>query len=259
MTNFQRDLSIVSAEIESLQTRSTNLNQRLENRRTVEQLLGPAVEDISIPPPIIRTIAQGPIDETWIQALEALEKKSKNIDAKLKEADGLRAATDIQPLLEKLDQCAVERIRDYFVSQIKALRSPNINAQIIQRNGLVQYRDLYTFLAKHHGQLAGEIAQAYINTMRWYYLSNFTRYQEALEKVPRIVVDKSDALGMDSSQKGKDVQPGLSAKLTVFHSQTTIIVRRCPCSGQTSRYTWSSKLKCPHDIPCRRTPPSSTN
>lgn len=97
---------------------------------------------------------------------------------------------------------AVERIRDYFISQIKGLRSPNINAQIIQQKTFLSYKDLYSFLAMHHSQLADEIGQAYTNTMRWYYLSNFTRYRQALEKISLYTVDKQDTLGADqTSQK----------------------------------------------------------
>ena len=96
---------------------------------------------------------------------------------------------------------AIERIRDFLVSQVKSLRSPNINAQIIQQRGFLAYKDLYGFLAAHHPQLAEEIGQAYVNTMRWYYLSHFTRYKLALEKMPLYTVDKSDALGAEPSQK----------------------------------------------------------
>lgn len=94
---------------------------------------------------------------------------------------------------------AIERIRDFFVLHIKSLRSPNINAQIIQQRAFLAYRDIYGFLAKHHPQLGEEIAQAYGNTMRWYYLSHFTRYKLALEKIPLYTVDKNDALGADQS------------------------------------------------------------
>ena len=93
----------------------------------------------------------------------------------------------------------MERIRDYLVAQIKSLRSPNINAQIIQQHGLLRYKDLYGFLSKHHAQLAEEIGQAYINTMRWYYLNNFIRYRQALDKLSLYHVDRYDALGIDQS------------------------------------------------------------
>ena len=83
------------------------------------------------------------------------------------------------------------------MSQIKALRSPNTNAQIIQQQYFLRYKDLYAFLVRHHSQLADELSQAYINTMRWYYSSHFMRYRQALEKIPLIAVDKPEALGVD--------------------------------------------------------------
>ena len=246
MANFQRELGAVSAEIEILQTRSTNLNTRLENRKVIEQLLGPAVEEILIPPPIFKTLSQGPIDQTWVEALSALEKKSTLIEAKLKRADGLRAAEDLKPLLEKLTQKVIERIRDYLVSQIKALRSPNINAQVIQQNGLDRFKDLFIFLAKHHRQLAEEIAQAYINTMRWYYLSHFMRYREALDKIPRTVVDRSDALGVDPSHRG-----GLASKNPDYHTNTnsqcckvSCLFTRCPIPWPAGRHSQPKQRKC---------------
>ena len=92
---------------------------------------------------------------------------------------------------------AVERIRDYLVAQIKAIRSPNMNAQIIQQHNLVRFKDLYSFLSKNNAKLAEEIGQAYVNTMRWYYLNHFTRYQEALNKMSIIRIGQMETLGSD--------------------------------------------------------------
>jgi hypothetical protein len=92
----------VSSEIESLQSRSTALNTKLENRRVVEKLLGPAVEDLSLSPGIIRMIAECPIDEAWIKALAELEKRSKAVDARVKEQKKMQALEDLVPLLENL-------------------------------------------------------------------------------------------------------------------------------------------------------------
>jgi len=98
---------------------------------------------------------------------------------------------------------AIERIRDYLVAQIKAFRSPNINAQIIQQQSLIKYKELYGFLSRNHPTLAEEIRQAYINTMRWYYLANFTRYSQALDKIKLYNTDRNDLLGGDPAlQKG---------------------------------------------------------
>lgn len=94
---------------------------------------------------------------------------------------------------------AVERIRDYLVSQIRALRSPNINAQLIQQQRLVRFKDLYSYLSRAHPTLAGELTQAYTNTMRWYYSSHFNRYLLALEKIKIYPSDRNDVLGGDPS------------------------------------------------------------
>ncbi|KAI4250279.1 MAG: hypothetical protein LQ352_005398, partial [Teloschistes flavicans] len=199
LTNFQQDLGAVSAEIETLQSRSTAMESKLENRKVVERLLGPAIEEVSIPPAVVTIISEGPIDSSWITALDELERWSKMIDGKARKSEKVMATSDVKPLLDDLTNKAVERIRDFLVSQIKALRSPNINAQIIQQQAFLRYKSLYTFLARHHPVLGEEIGQAYINTMRWYYLSNFTRYKLALEKIPVFVVDKNDAVGADQS------------------------------------------------------------
>ena len=102
LTSFQKDLGLVSAEIETLQSRSSALNTRLENRKIVEKLLGPAVEEISISPAVIRTITEGPIDDNWLKTLTELEKRSKTIESKMKAPDIIKAVADIKPLLDNL-------------------------------------------------------------------------------------------------------------------------------------------------------------
>ncbi|KAL9600049.1 MAG: hypothetical protein Q9219_003419 [cf. Caloplaca sp. 3 TL-2023] len=199
LTSFQQDLGAVSAEIETLQSRSTAMNTRLENRKVVENFLGPAIEEVSIAPVVITTIVEGTIDSSWVTALEELDKRSRRIKDRSKESQSMQAFSDLEPLLENLTNKAIERIRDFFVSQIKAIRSPKINAQIIQQQSFLRYKELYAFLARHHPILAEEIGQAYINTIRWYYLSNFSLYKQALEKMPVFSVDRGDAIGADPS------------------------------------------------------------
>ncbi|KAH9844958.1 Vps52 / Sac2 family [Teratosphaeria destructans] len=201
LTSFRADLAAVSSEIEHLQDRSTALNNKLQNRKIVEKVLGPEVDAFVIPPVTVRKITEGAVDEAWVKALEDLERRSKSIDAKIKEGKETIAALDIKPLIEDVSAKAVERIRDYVVAQIKALRSPSINAQVIQQNAFLRYRNVYGFLATRQPQLAEEIGQAYVNTMRWYYASHFTRYKAALDKLNLFTFDTLDMLGVDSAAK----------------------------------------------------------
>lgn len=102
LTSFQNDLGVVSAEIESLQNRSTGLSTKLENRKRVERILGPAVEEISIAPAIIRKIVDDSIDLEWLEALRTLQRRSKAIESKMKEPDQVLAVRDVKPLLDDL-------------------------------------------------------------------------------------------------------------------------------------------------------------
>lgn len=184
-----------------MQNRSVALNTKLENRKVVEKILGPAVEDMSISPQVVRKIAEGPVDEGFMRALSELDKRSKTIASKSAPHTELKALSDVKPLLTDLTNRATERIRDYIVAQIKAIRSPSINAQIIQQQAFSKYKDLYAFLAKHQPELASQICQAYIYTMRWYYLNHFTRYKVSLERLKIHALDRYDVLGEDPSSK----------------------------------------------------------
>ncbi|CAG8973831.1 hypothetical protein HYALB_00005576 [Hymenoscyphus albidus] len=205
LNSFQSDLAAVSTEIETLQARSTALSVRLENRKVVENGLGPIVEEISVSPAVVRKIVEGAIDEAWVRALAEVEKRSKAMEAKSREHRNIKGIDDLKPLLDNLTKKALERIRDFLVAQIKALRSPNINAQIIQQQHFIRYKDLYAFLHKYHSKLAEEIGQAYMNTMRWYFLNQFTRYLKALEKVKVHVLDKYDLLGQDDGTRKTNI------------------------------------------------------
>ncbi len=102
LTSFQTDLGAVSAEIETLQSRSTHLNSKLENRKKVEKLLGPVVEEITISPAVVRKISEGTIDDVWATALDELHARSKSMDTGETGSKKARALEDLKPLIESL-------------------------------------------------------------------------------------------------------------------------------------------------------------
>lgn len=102
LTSFQKDLGAVSAEIETLQSRSSALSTKLENRKVVEKLLGPAIEEITIAPSVVRLISDGPIDPSWMKALSELEKRSKAIHTKAEGSVKTAAISDVKPLVDDL-------------------------------------------------------------------------------------------------------------------------------------------------------------
>ncbi|KAF3942350.1 hypothetical protein ABW19_dt0209002 [Dactylella cylindrospora] len=209
LSSFKTDLGHVSAEIETLQNRSSALNTKLNNRKNVERLLGPIVDDVALPPSVIQIIAESDVNDAWVSSLQDADRKIKALDRR--KTQNIKAMEDVKPELERLTNRAIERLRDYFVAKIKSLRIPNTNAQIIQQNGFLRYKELFGFMARHHPQLADEISQAYINTMRWYYLSHFQRYQKALEKLKLHTIEKSDLLGLEETSRRGPLLPGMKS------------------------------------------------
>ena len=109
LNDFQRELGVVSAQIETLQARSVQLNAMLDNRRNVERLLGPAVEDTSVSPRAVRLIAEGPIDENWVRTLNDIEARTTSIEAKITASSSVKAIEDTRPLLTDIKNKVSER------------------------------------------------------------------------------------------------------------------------------------------------------
>lgn len=101
LTSFRNDLAAVSADIETLQARSTTLNVRLENRKAVEKALGPIVDELSVSPLVVSKVSEGHIDEAWVKVLAEVDKRAT---AQKKNAGQTqtKALADVGPLLEKL-------------------------------------------------------------------------------------------------------------------------------------------------------------
>ncbi|KAK7203699.1 Sac2 family-domain-containing protein [Myxozyma melibiosi] len=202
---FEKDLGLLSSEIETLQNRSIFLNRRLENRREVETRLAALIDDILIPPFAIKKILTGEINTQWISLIQILWTRLKRMELFKAEAQKISQSValidEIEPVLKMLADKAVERIRDFFVAKIKSLRVINTNAQVIQYSIFLKFRQLFAFLAYVNPQLCEDIIQGYINTMRWYYSSDFTRYVKALEKLKIRSIDRSSLIGAEGSKK----------------------------------------------------------
>lgn len=101
LADFRNDLSTVSADIETLQTRSSILSRRLENRKRIEKALGPLVEELSVSPETIYRITTSHIDEAWAKTLNELDKRASAVQ-KLSGTQQGKASEELVPILEKL-------------------------------------------------------------------------------------------------------------------------------------------------------------
>jgi hypothetical protein len=100
LSAFQTDLGTVSAEIESLQNRSLSLGRQLDNRRNVEKLLGPIIDDVVFPPNDIRRLVEGEVNESWVKALYQTDRRVSAINGK--DSMKVKAVQEVQPELENI-------------------------------------------------------------------------------------------------------------------------------------------------------------
>ena len=68
--------------------------------QTIEKMLGPIVEDIALAPHVVREIAEGEINDSWMKALQEAEQKIKSVEAR--EPENIKAVQDVKPELERI-------------------------------------------------------------------------------------------------------------------------------------------------------------
>lgn len=76
LLNFKSDLGNISSEIISLQKKSVEMSQRLNNRQSVRGHLSQFIDDISVSEDHIRIILEGDVtDKEFIKQLSVLSQK----------------------------------------------------------------------------------------------------------------------------------------------------------------------------------------
>ena len=198
LTQFGRDLNKLSDQMEFLQNRSNQLNSNIEDKKILDSMLTPLINDLAIPPQIVRSVCRGNINQKWVENLQFINEK-KEIYKKY-ENNGKKTGIpvlslhDLSKLLDLLEIKCVERIRNYLILQVKRLRRPDTASQLVQKE-MIEVKDIFQFLVTRNKKLANELRLAYCYTMRWYYKQHFLMYLSSLEKLNILQVDKNVLLG----------------------------------------------------------------
>ena len=131
-------------------------------------------------PFFLSKICNSDVDETYVQYLDALNRKITFISDKT--GQNVPAVNTIAPELERLKNKASEKIRDFLLEEIKILKKPKKNVNYHQKI-LLKYKNLNQFLVYHHPGTAAEIQENYVNIMNSYYQKSFSRYATSVLKL----------------------------------------------------------------------------
>ncbi|KAI9597322.1 Sac2 family-domain-containing protein [Syncephalis fuscata] len=199
LLGFQTSLAEVSRGIMHIQQSSATMTQHLHNRKIGQQALDRNLTKLVVPPSLIVTILQQPIDDPYMDALAILHAKLQY--ARRLEMDKTQLPSDLRDALERLRLAATARVRKFLLEKVESLRVPNTNVQIIQQAVLLRHQPAFRFLRKWHVEAASEILQSYINAMMLYYLDNFEQYSRGLWRLLAPVVEKNDLTIWDDTSK----------------------------------------------------------
>lgn len=190
LNNFEKTLKKLSIEMEFLEKRSNYLNNEINSKKLIDLKLKSIINDLIIPPNIIKSIIVDEINEKWCENIRFLNDKRQIYINYSQRENNIKSLSELIKLLELLEYKSIERIRDYIILNIKLLRDSNLKpSQLIQKN-LIEIKELFQFLKSKHLNLSIELRNAYIYTMRWYYYQNFVKYLHSIEKLNLIKFDK---------------------------------------------------------------------
>jgi vacuolar protein sorting-associated protein 52 len=215
LLGFQVDLKSLSGDIQSLQTKSRLLEVQLRNRTAANASIRDFLEQIVISPSIIHTISQGPINASWVAAVNEVNSIYCHVNTNNGNQAPL-ASDDVSPppsqtvcgleireMITTLRNTAVLRIRDYFLLQIALLRSnTQTNVRMIQVHGLLKYATLqHSFLQVSYPVIANEIYMVYCESMNRVFTYLFRTYQSQLLEldITRKHITRQDVIAIDDA------------------------------------------------------------
>ena len=220
LQGFQSSLTSVSSEISTMQDTSQTMGIKLGNRQKVQKSLNEVLEGVVVGQDLVmcvgfsidssfrtinstiltcRKICEGEVNEFYVAHLAELDKKMDFVSSV--QGRNIRAFKDVIPELEKLRLKAIDKLRDFLLNQVRALRNPLTNISMIQQNVLLRLRDAYLFVRDRHLECAMEVTNAYLNTVAVYYSNAFEKYCRSLLKLQQDTSGRLDLLGIEENAK----------------------------------------------------------
>lgn len=217
LTVFHNDLSVLSNQMNALQSKSLLLRQRLQNRRALEEKLRTMVSNTILDPRYIEVIFSDDANssranlDVWKECVEKLsgcllactefESLMQKGESSSVEAQSVKEAREVA---ESCRIMAITKLRPLLISTFAPLRSSlSTNLPVLQSVLLRSYRPLFMFLSQHAPRVAIDVQRAYVAAARLYFETGFRRYERSLAKIR----DKEKARRYEQSQNIAFAEP----------------------------------------------------
>lgn len=129
----------------------------------------------------------------------------------------VKAAHEMESTIEGLRIKALTQLPSFLLSLIRPLRSASTglstNLAVLQTSLLLKYQPFYAFVLRQSPKMAKQVERGYVNAARAYYETGMRRYARALGVIRSRTTDKSELIGVVSSDAALEVlektQPGV--------------------------------------------------
>ena len=224
--DFHNNLNALTKDLDFVKGKSSELSSLLKSNSSRLKDISPIVNDLIISPEVIDQVLRGKIDHKWLDCIDYLNDKQEIYHKYLEETDKEKPQDfdHLNEVLQILKAVCVERSKKFIVIRIKRLRDGHpVPAQRIQEE-LLQVKEIYQMIHKTKPELALGLREAYLNTMKWYYKTYFSRYIRSLTILQYVQIDSNFGLGhglSNTSVSGSYANYLFSGGRSLFASQVT--------------------------------------
>lgn len=146
--------------------------------------------------------------DLWLSAIIQLEEKITAIQAHQSRTK-VKAVVELDPVIDGLKTKALTQLPPFLLSLIRPLKSASTglstNLAVLQTSLLLKYQPFFAFLYRQSPRLAKQVERGYVNAARAYYETGMRRYARALGVIRARTVDKSELIGVVSSEAAQAV------------------------------------------------------
>ncbi|KAJ6241722.1 vacuolar protein sorting-associated protein [Anaeramoeba flamelloides] len=198
LDTFQNSLGSLPSEITSLQEETYSLHTKVTNRRNFEKKIDRVVEELALSQDFIHNLTHSPIDETYFEIVEILEKKLKYCNKEIKKKEGkFIAANELKPQLKKGCEIICKRAINFFLEKFNYYSKHRGRVQIKKQTEFLKYRFLIKFVQKHDPRKAKEIIKYYKITFSKIFYESFQKMFKQINRLKMDTVTKTDLIGLD--------------------------------------------------------------
>ena len=171
LIQFKESLGQLSNDICSLQTRSQDINIKLNNRKNLEILLGQYTKEISISDEFELSILNFENSFKYNKIIQDFH--SKLVFLNRSDIKNTQAALEMKPKFDKLKFKASENIKKWLFQMVSELKENYIENQLTIQNSMIRSKNLIKFLKNHSNEIEKLCEKFYIDSLSRIYVEHY--------------------------------------------------------------------------------------